>query len=126
MKRANEPSLAQQEEEALVRVRRAARDLKEALAAAARDVVTAHPWALPSAGFCAGLAAPFLIPDRSAAREPHPRFANDEWGARETIGDEARAIAVSAIAQAFVVLARRLVAGDGNGCCNLEYDHEDG
>jgi hypothetical protein len=62
-------SLEEREVVALARVRAAARDLKRAVFAAAMRGAREHPWALPSVGFCAGILAPFLVPDRRPAPE---------------------------------------------------------
>jgi len=52
------------EANARLRVRAAARDVKEAFVRAAACAAEDHPWAVPAVGFCAGFLATLLVPER--------------------------------------------------------------
>lgn len=116
MKSTCERNLERREAEALGRVRDAARNLRDSVVAAGRHVVSVHPWALPSVGFCAGVLAPFLLPARGLVREPSVSFLDDPDEAARGIGDDLRAIAAGALAQSFAVLVDRLLVSDGSPC----------
>lgn len=56
--------LDERETAARARVRAAVRDLEASVGDLAGSAAAAHPWSLPVMGFCAGLLASCLVPDR--------------------------------------------------------------
>jgi hypothetical protein len=107
---------------ARARLKSAALGLKDTLVEGARRERRTHPWAFPIAGFCAGVVAAFLLPERRsrerAVRPPPKRpELSDAWA-------EARAAAAETLSQAIGAAIRRLLQPpqrvrspeDDNGC----------
>jgi hypothetical protein len=119
-----EACLKEQEALALVRLRTSACKLKDALIDTGSRTVREHPWALTSAGLCAGFILPFLLPERRWACEPSKSDARNDGGEMRRISREARTLAVDALTEALVVSVCALFDRKRDARSHLENGHE--
>ena len=88
-------------------IRRSARRMKATVIDAADRQRAVHPWTLPVAGFCVGLAIPFLFPDRRKIRDELADEVEESASAFRNAWSDARVIAAQAVTEALGAAIRR-------------------